>query len=406
MINSFLDALNYLYSKRGNNKNLDRIKILIDKLNIKTNYKIIAITGTNGKGSTAMYIKNILKNTFHVGLFQSPYVLFFNERITINDRFISNSEVIYYTIKLEELSNWYYNLYNDTIPFFELTFLMALMYFNDRFIDIAIFECGIGAKYDPSHILNKDLSILTNVSYDHQNKLGNTLIEILDDKLHITNNSKIFLSAVNIYNDYILEFIKNKNIEYYNIYNDVLNIKELNGVDFNFLNQHYHTNINGYMQAYNASLAIKAINLLYKDYPKELIDYGIKSLKIPCRLEVVSKKPLVIIDGAHNVCAIKNSINYIKNNNIKNLCVIYYSLIDKDYKRMLELLNDIADEFIFTQIDDERSMDINLYINNIKKPYQILDIDYIINNLCNDKSYLVIGSLHFASIFRKKYLEK
>ena len=129
MFNTINDALNYLYSKRNKYKDNNRIKRCISKLNININYKIILITGTNGKGSTALFIKNILKNTMHVGIFTSPFVTRFNERIMINDRQISDAEIMHYLNILEDLSNWYLKEYNDIIPFFELTLLMSLLYY-------------------------------------------------------------------------------------------------------------------------------------------------------------------------------------------------------------------------------------------------------------------------------------
>ena len=186
MFNTISETLDYLYNQRNNHKDLERIKRCIKKLNIDLNYKKIIISGTNGKGSTALFIKNILKNSSKVGLFTSPFVIRFNERIMINDRQISDAEIIHYANKLEELSNWYKNEYNEIIPFFELVLLMALLYFDDRQINIAIFECGIGGLNDSCNAIDSDLSIITSIGLDHTDMLGNTLEEILKNKLGIT----------------------------------------------------------------------------------------------------------------------------------------------------------------------------------------------------------------------------
>ena len=157
MFNSIDEVFSWLYNQKKTQKreNLDRIKKCIDDLELTPNYPIIHIAGTNGKGSCASYIKNILKLTGrHVGFFVSPYVVCFNERIEINDRYISNSEIMFYANKLYTYATNYYNKYNDTIPFFELTFLMALMFYKDRNIELAVIECGVGGLLDATNVLN------------------------------------------------------------------------------------------------------------------------------------------------------------------------------------------------------------------------------------------------------------
>ena len=147
MFNTIDEVYDYLYNQKKLSKrvNLERIKRAYTDLNIKINYKIIHIAGTNGKGSTAFYIKNILSSiNKRVGLFVSPFILRFNERIQVNDRFISDSEIIHYSNILYTYNEDYKVKYNDVIPFFELTLLMALMYYQDRGIDVAVIECGLG----------------------------------------------------------------------------------------------------------------------------------------------------------------------------------------------------------------------------------------------------------------------
>ena len=126
MFNNIDEALNWLYTRKNKNKDFSRIKYLINKLDIYPNYKTILISGTNGKGSTALTVKEILKNSnMHVGLFTSPFVVSFNDRIMINDRFISNAEIMHYLGILYQENNQYLALNNEEIPFFELTFVMS-----------------------------------------------------------------------------------------------------------------------------------------------------------------------------------------------------------------------------------------------------------------------------------------
>ncbi len=406
MFNTIDDALNYLYSKRNSNKDLSRIKLCINKLDINPTYKIILIAGTNGKGSTVSYLKNIMKNTIHVGAFTSPFVIRFNERIMINDREISDAEIMYYTNKLEELNNWYEKEYKEVIPFFELTLLMALMFYKDREIDLGIFECGIGGLKDSCNALSPDISVITSISYDHTDVLGNTLEEIARNKLGIVreNKSLIYYNSNPdldlIFNEYILKYkLSAVNV---NKYTKITNT--IGNIEFYYKDNHYKISMNGIYQAYNASIAIEVINILFKTYPKVFIDEGLINTYLPGRLEVVSKDPLIIIDGAHNVGAINMLYDYFSiNKGNKKVITVFNSLSNKDYKSMLNILDKFSDMYLFMDFNDERKSNINLFIESTNKEYKIINnLDEAYKYSKNNTILLFTGSLHFAS-FVKNY---
>ena len=404
MFNTINDALNYLYSKRNKYKDNNRIKRCISKLNININYKIILITGTNGKGSTALFIKNILKNTMHVGIFTSPFVTRFNERIMINDRQISDAEIMRYRNILEDLSNWYLKEYNDIIPFFELTLLMSLLYYQDREIDLGVFECGIGGLNDSCNQLEPDLSIITSIGYDHMDVLGNTLEDILKNKLGIVRLNKPLIYSNcnkeldNIYNEYINKY----NLKAINVYNDVKIINEFPNLEFSYKSNNYKLKMNGLNQAYNASIAIEAINTLFNNYPNIFIEEGLNNSILAARLEIINNNPLEILDGAHNIDAIKNTIDYVsKIKKDKKLITVFNALSNKSYDKMLNELEKITDLFIFIEFMDERKTDINLFINSINKDYKIInDIKELDEYKNSNNIILYTGSLHFASFIK------
>ena len=376
MFNTINDALNYLYSKRNKYKDNNRIKRCISKLNININYKIILITGTNGKGSTALFIKNILKNTMHVGIFTSPFVTRFNERIMINDRQISDAEIMHYLNILEDLFNWYLKEYNDIIPFFELALLMSLLYYQDREIDLGVFECGIGGLNDSCNQLEPDLSIITSIGYDHMDVLGNTLEDILKNKLGIVRLNKPLIYSNNnkeldnIYNEYINKY----NLKAFNVYNNVKIINEFPNLEFSYKSNNYKLKMKGIHQAYNASIAIEAINTLFNNYPNIFIEEGLNNSILAARLEIINNNPLEILDGAHNIDAIKNTIDYVsKIKKDKKLITVFNALSNKSYDKMLNELEKITDLFIFIEFKDERKTDINLFINSINKDYKIIN---------------------------------
>ena len=404
MFNTINEALDYLYSKRNNNKDLSRIKRCINKLDLNPNYKIILITGTNGKGSTATYLKNILKNTLHVGCFTSPFVIRFNERIMINDRQISDAEIMYYMNELEKINEWYLTEYKEEIPFFELTLLMALMYYKDRNIDLGIFECGIGGLNDACNALNPEISIITSIGYDHMDKLGNTLEDILKNKLGIVRDNKTLIYYNNdpkldlIYNEYISKY----NLNAINVNNLVNNIKDNNYLEFDYKNNHYKLSMNGYFQAYNAAIAIEAVNRLFNNYPNIFIEEGLINTKLPGRLEIINDNPKIIIDGAHNDNAIKMLTDYISyNKGNKKLITVFNCLSNKNYKSMLESLDNITDLYLFLDFEDERKTDISLFTNVIKKDYKILnELEEIKEYYDSNSIVLFTGSLHFVSYIK------
>ena len=326
MFNQIDDVYNWIYNQKKINRrtDLDRIKRCIKELDLTPNYKICHIAGTNGKGSVANYIKDILQMTgIHVGFFVSPFVISFNERIQINDRFISDAELMHYANILYDYSCSYFNKYNDVIPFFELTLLIALMFFKDRKIDYAVVECGLGGIFDPTNALDTEISIITNIGYDHMDLLGNTLEEISMNKLGIVRDNGLLITAVSnqllpLFKDYTNK--KKAKLIYIN--DNVSDIVCDKTTRFKYKGIEYESGLLGNYQAYNASLAIEAIKIINPKIEYDLINYALKHSKWPGRMEIISNDPLIIIDGGHNIHAIKNTVEYlssIKNNrNIKH----------------------------------------------------------------------------------------
>lgn len=412
MFNTIKEVYDWLYTQKKITKreDLSRIKKCIEELNIVTNYKIIHVAGTNGKGSTCSYLKNILKNTMkRVGLFVSPYVISFNERIEVNDRYISDAEIMYYANLLYTYSNEYKHKYNDVIPFFELTLLMALMYFTDRQIDIAIIECGLGGLLDATNILNTNLAIITNIGYDHMSVLGNTLEEIANQKLGIIKENMTALCCVKPqlkqqFKDYCLQ--KHAKIIFVDEY--VSDIYLDNKTHFEYKNEKFSTSLLGIYQAYNASLAIEAARFIDSSINDNIIQSGLEETFWPGRMEVVSSNPRIILDGAHNIDGIEalvETMNSLKDD--KKIKVIFSALHDKAYDKMLNCLDNIADFYYFTTIVDTRASYPNEFLQYTAKPSKVINniemcLSEAIQDLKENEILLVTGSLHFISIVREK----
>ena len=405
MFNTIDEVYNYLYNQKklAKRENLDRIKFAKEKLNIKIDYKIIHIAGTNGKGSTACMIKSMLMlKNLHVGLFVSPFVISFNERIEINDRYISDAEIMHYANILYDFNENYKKEYNDVIPFFELTLLMALMYFEDRKIDIAVIECGLGGLLDSTNFLDTNLAIITNVGFDHMAQLGNTIEDIAYHKLGIIKNNMDCITGVDssLMNQFN-EYGKEKHAHIINICDDVSDIYVNQYTHFKYKGIEYKTNLLGDYQAYNASIAIEAINY-FGGMPYDLIDYALSNLFWPGRMEIVNKDPLVIIDGAHNIHAMNALVNFLDKNYKFKFDVIFSALIDKDYKNMIKVLDKITNKYYFTSISDVRKTDPKDFVLSTNKNFELFDnyVDAYNSAFNKSKAILITGSLHFISVLR------
>ena len=405
MFNNLNEALNWLYEQKKLKKreDLSRISHLIKKLNIKFNYKIVHIAGTNGKGSTASFIKKMLQlNDKKVGLFVSPFVIKFNERIQINDEYIKDEEIISYCNHLYDIANEYFNEFNDTVPFFELTFLMSLLYFEDNNIDYLVLECGMGGLLDSTNVVESDIQVITNIGYDHIAQLGPSLTDIANHKLGITRpNKKCYTTVDESLNEHFIEYSKN-NGSIINFINDKVEILDLtNGVKFKFDNEVYQTALNGAFQAYNASLAISVIKELMPDISKEVIDKALIDTYWPGRFEYIKNN--IIIDGAHNIHGVDALVDTLKNKYPnKYIKVVFTALQDKSIDLMLSSLDQVTSYYYFTSIIDKRATDVNYFKEFTNKKYTLIDnykeaLDIACRDLKEDEILVITGSLHFIS---------
>lgn len=410
MFNKIDDALNWLYiqKKQKKREDLSRIDRCIDLLDLKPNYPVIHLAGTNGKGSTATFVKNILNQSgYKVGFFVSPFVVCFNERIQINDEYISDEKILTYLNELNIFAENYQDKYNDTIPFFELTFLMALMHFKNENINVGVIECGLGGRLDATNVLKTNISIITNIGYDHMATLGNTLEEIAYHKLGITRQNQVCITAAGLeIKDYFINYAKENNIIMKFVNDDVKNINVSDKTVFTYKNNHYETLLLGEFQAYNAAIAIEAALTFDNEISIQNIQKGLLKAFWPGRLELISKMPKIILDGAHNIHGVTALVNTIKNQ-YPNYFIktIFTALADKAYPEMLNKLDEVTDYYYFTTINDTRATDFNEFLAFTNKKSSFGDYDQIfleaISNLKDNELLLITGSLHFISNARK-----
>lgn len=414
MLNTIEEVYAWLYSQKKLSKreNLDRISHCLKELEVLPDYPIIHIAGTNGKGSTASYIKNILKYTGkRVGLFVSPYVISFNERIQINDRFISDAEILYYANFLEAYAQAYFQKYNDILPFFELTLLMAMLFFKDRNVDVAVIECGVGGLLDATNALPSVLAVITNVGYDHMNTLGSTLPEIAAHKLGIVHEGMTCLTCVcEELKPQFTEYALAHNAQMVFVDKDITDVEVNDWTCFTYKKMPYRASLLAGYQAYNAALAIEAVHRLEPMIPRELICAGLENTVWPGRMEVMQARPLVLFDGAHNLHGIEGLADtMVKMKNGKFLKIIFSALHDKAFDKMLHRLDDIADFYYFTKMEDTRATMPEEFTTFTARPYAVIEnaeecLRKALEDLKDEEVLLVTGSLHFISVMRRLYL--
>ncbi|ADL68567.1 bifunctional folylpolyglutamate synthase/dihydrofolate synthase [Thermoanaerobacterium thermosaccharolyticum] len=365
---NYQDAIDYIHNthKFGMKLGLDNIKRLLMHMgNPQSNLKFIHVAGTNGKGSICAFINSILFEAgFKVGLYTSPYLEEFEERMRINNQNIPKDKLIYYVeyIKpiIEKLVVEGYNHPTE----FEIITAIAFKYFCDENVDFVVLEVGLGGRFDATNVIDSSLvSVITTIDYDHMDKLGDTLEKIAFEKAGIIKENGTVVSFYQ--KDEALKVIeevsrfKNASLSVMDI-NDV-KIKESNSNHQVFDYKNYKNlkiSIIGKHQIYNASLAVMAVEKLIQygiNISEDVIKRGLINAKWPGRIEVISKLPLIVIDGAHNpqgMAALKEALNLFTYN---RLILVIGMLKDKDTDSMLKLIVPEADLIITTKPISDRA---------------------------------------------------
>jgi len=399
--------------KFGTKLDLSRITLVMERLgHPERSFPTIHVGGTNGKGSTASYIKNILmKQGFKVGLYTSPYIVKFNERITINNQYIEDEELVRYTNMIypiwEELHET-----GNTVTFFELMTAICFLYFRDQLIDFGVIEVGLGGTLDATNVIIPEVSVITNISYDHMNVLGYTLESIARNKLGIVKEGVPLVTAFDQdeLRDLFLSVTTAKHAKMIRIDCDKvsdINIEEI--TTFYYEDVEYRLQLPGFHQIKNAITAIEAIKQLDQrltlNISKEAIQTGLYETKWPGRFEVFYHN--IILDGAHNIGGInalkQTMLTMYPDKTIKCLVSIMH---DKEHHKMVDVLDTFCDELYFTEFEYERRLDAKELFMESKHKHKMLYPDYKpifeqLKQLSKDEVLLVTGSLYFISAVRK-----
>ncbi len=361
----YIHSINWTFCKPG----LERTEELCKGLNNpQNNLKFIHVAGTNGKGSFSSMLSSVLTEAgYRVGLYTSPYITYFNERMAINGVPISNDELVLVTEKVKKVAD----KMTDKPTEFELVTAIAFEYFNRNKCDYVVLECGLGGRLDSTNVISTSvLSVITGISLDHTAILGNTVEEIAREKAGIIKENVPVLwcgKDENAKNE-IENAAKNRHAPLYFVNHEEINIKEmtLEGTTLDF---HPYSEIKikllGSYQPLNCANVLSAVKIL-KENGVQISDENVKSgllkAKWSARFEIISQNPLVIFDGAHNpegVCASVASVeNYFEN---ERLLVLTGVMADKDYNYIANQISKIADEVFCITPDNPRALNAEEY---------------------------------------------
>lgn len=361
-------TINYLYDlqKHGIKLGLSNIEKLTDILEKpQDSFRSIHIAGTNGKGSTTTMIASILqKSGCRVGMFTSPHLKSFTERIRVNGIPISESDVVSLTNKIR--GSFAGSGLNPT--FFEVVTALAFYYFSLNKVDWAVIETGMGGRFDATNIIRPELSIITNIDIDHAEYLGDSISAICHEKAGIIKQGVPVITAARQ-----PEAIKQLS-ETAESSNSVIHVygrdftssqvsADLNRHHFDYMGyrpmKNISLNLSGSYQAVNASLAIRAVELL-NNSGEDINDIHVRDclseINIEGRLEVVSEKPFIILDSAHNPEAARRLSGTLKELfPDKKITIIIGIMKDKDITGILKPILGIADSIIATRPEGERA---------------------------------------------------
>jgi len=349
----YINSLSLFGTDAGYKPGLARIKrLLYYSDNPHQNLNIIHIAGTNGKGSTAAILERIYREAgYKTGLYSSPHFFHFNERIKINGRACSTYELAEIVPEIKAAAEKLKAEGFAEPSFFEIVTAIAFKYFKQHQPEIIILETGLGGRLDATNIIkNPLLSIITNISLEHREYLGDTISKIAAEKAGIIKKDSKVLTAVD--QKEALKVIKAKAREKKSKFIDLKKgypvIKSSNTLKENTINlisqgrkeEKYRLSLLGEHQAVNAALALKAVDELSADFPVTKIDIktALADIYWPGRMEKVSEKPLAILDAAHNPAAFKELAKNIYHfrSEFKNLHLVFSVLKDKDLNAILE----------------------------------------------------------------------
>lgn len=394
----------YSLPKLHPKNDLSYIRRILKQLNNpQDNVKTIHVTGTNGKGSTSYYLSNLLQKAGQkTGLFVSPYIYEFNERIQLNGKNISNNDLIKIANEIETaIEILKKDDPNFSLVTFEYEVALAFQFFAQENCDYAVIEVGIGGEHDKTNVIIPEVSVITTIGLDHEKIIGPTLKDIAEEKSGVIKSNKpVVLGNVP---QNVLEILLNKaqseNSKLFLLGRD-FQIKIMPDViEYQDSKNLYNFALRPLVEAYDIGVAVQAIQLLQLDLDRKKIEEAINETRIPGRYDVIQTSPEIIVDGAHNLQAMENLLNLVRKKKKGQIYVLLGIMKDKDLGPVTKLFKD--EKVTLTRIDYPRAARLEDFPKEAQKEFEYKEnfeeaYTSLKNKLQADDMLLVTGSFYLV----------
>ena len=353
---------------------LDRISEALQKLgNPQDDLKCIHVAGTNGKGSVCAILESILREAgYKTGLYTSPHIWEYTERIKVGGKCISKDDFAHYVEKITSLG--------IHLTEFEILTIMMFLYFKEQGVEIAVIETGLGGRLDATNVIKENLcSIITQIDLDHTDRLGDTKDKIAYEKAGIIKPNCPVITSMGY------EVIRDKADECDSMFILVSPYVKQEYIDA--------LTLKGSHQADNLALVVTAVNYLFPEITDEIITEGLKKVKHPCRFEYI--KDNLIIDACHNpngIQALRDNLDTYYPNQQRRF--VFGALRRKDYKKMMEILFREGDEIYLNEFGYPDACTFEELQSAC--PYKAEKYEEV-NVLTSDKLNIICGSFYMIS---------
>jgi len=424
---NYEESLQFIHStyKFGSKLGLQNITKLTELLgNPQDSYKIIHVAGTNGKGSTSNMIHDVLMSSgYKTGLFISPFLEEFSERIQINKQYIDRDSLARITSLVKEKIDIMLEEGFNHPTEFEVVTAIGFKYFQEQNIDFLVLEVGLGGRFDATNVVTKTLvSVITSISYDHMEYLGDTLEKIAFEKAGIIKEGSsvvIYPQAQNII-DEIKHVAEEKNAGIYYTYKN--NIQKINGSltgqGFKYLKTDVFylpeakINLLGEHQLYNVLTALRTLEVIKNhgyNITEESIIEGLNNCRFAGRFEILKENPVIVLDGGHNVNGIEYFSKSVKENFKGNKIVLFFGMLkDKNPEDVLAYILPLCKEIYTLTPNNPRAMKSADLAELIKKHSHLNvtplnnyeEIIPILRNASKEEYMAFVGSLYMIGDVR------
>ena len=350
----YIQGLHY----RNIDLTLTRVREVYLKLFPKgVDFKVVSIAGSNGKGSTAELIRSIYQTAgYRVAKYTSPHLVSFNERYIVNGVLISDEELIEAFTEVEKARG------STRLTFFEFGTLVAIVLFSRAKVDLAVMEVGLGGRLDAVNILDSDVSVITSISIDHTNWLGDTVEKIAAEKIEIARANRPCIIGMHELPSSMHQFCEDNSVNVYQL-GDHFKSSQSDQLSWNW--QSLERNLKNIplpfaqqgVQLINASLALMVAEVLYGNLPikDDAIYAGIKNASLQARCQLVATKPSIVLDVAHNEASVQTLVEYLEKLNIQGKVVAVCGMLkDKQILQSLSCIFPIISEWHCASIHHER----------------------------------------------------